>query len=460
MAIVGLRKRLPVVGKIKIGMSAPYGKPPVKFDHIELTGVQRDGQGALLPDPAALRRALDLLEKTGGTALTCGGCARADEVAKITGDPAFKRGLPRALDVMLPYNDLELNFPHEMQYFTSGVLWCHGDREKAWRRPKTGTRKVMQRRGDKKVEVELPIFGDAVPWEPCGAACPYYGKPCKPHGRLFLILAAAPAIGSCYEFYTTSWNSIENIVNALTEITSWTGLPQWLPLRFEVQPRTLHVQELGVNTNQMIATIRYVGPAREFQQLAATNLRERAPVAHEIRQLEAFIKRDLAEPIPPDEVDAIVREYDVDKPPTVDLTPIESVPLIDPLAPDQAAEPEPVPAAGPEGPAPAEAAGQAPASADDETYTDEPEQAPLPVEAEAPVPVRDPASAPERPKISQGRRTLLSKTAENRTRESGIEDGGHTLLSMLLAKRGIGSVSDVREDEFAEILAAVKTETL
>jgi len=54
MPIKILRHSLPSIGRAKIGQPRPRknGKmqPPEKWDHLELTSLERDGDGALTPD--------------------------------------------------------------------------------------------------------------------------------------------------------------------------------------------------------------------------------------------------------------------------------------------------------------------------------------------------------------------------------------------------------------------------
>jgi len=65
---------LPVVGYIKIGQASEKTSKlkgaPYRFDHIEITGRQRDAEGRLFLDPFATAK---LIEQG---AATCGGCER------------------------------------------------------------------------------------------------------------------------------------------------------------------------------------------------------------------------------------------------------------------------------------------------------------------------------------------------------------------------------------------------
>ena len=59
---------------------------------------------------------------------------------------------------------------------------------------------------------------------------------CKPYGRLPVMLEAAPFIGAFYTFRTTSWETIRNISSTLELLYGWFGSVMGLPLTLKMYP--------------------------------------------------------------------------------------------------------------------------------------------------------------------------------------------------------------------------------
>ena len=161
---------LPVIGRVQIGESGPSRKgaqkgPPRKFDHCEFRSTEKDLEGNFLFD---LETTMAVLE-TG--AKTCGGCKRSEQLAKQYGAAAYKDGLPVELEIGLPYDDLELNFPHRLAYFMYELaaafhtLWTKGRDEPGLRfiieedRALTTARLAMVRGLQLVIASGLTIFG-------------------------------------------------------------------------------------------------------------------------------------------------------------------------------------------------------------------------------------------------------------------------------------------------------------
>jgi hypothetical protein len=274
--IKGLGSGLPNIGYAKIGIGTPKDDKktrgaPIKFDHIELTGRERDRAGRLIPDLDIMR---ELVEHEAIT--TCGGCDRSKELG-------FKDGLPTRIPIRLPYADLELNVSTRMAMYRGGTAFCTGDLE-------TAQRLEVQGEGTAK-----PRFGAPQPHGPCGPGCPdFEATPtrCKPNTRFQFILGIQKCVGACYEFRTTSWNSTRNLVNSLRWIETETGgFLKGVPLFFEVSRQTVQPKSGGAATTAFVARVSFPGTTDQLVEAALENLKIRAPIMREIRRLEASIER-------------------------------------------------------------------------------------------------------------------------------------------------------------------------
>jgi hypothetical protein len=264
---------LPVIGYAKFGIASEKSSrlkgAPMKFDHIELTGRERDKDGRLIPDMDLMR---DLIEHPAIT--TCGGCARSKALG-------FPEGLPTRLPIRLPYNSLDLNFPNRLALYRGGTAFCTGDGERAERLT------VLQEGNGQR-----PEFGPPEPFGPCGAECPdFQSRRCKPNARLQFVLETQQNVGGCYQYKTTSWNSIRNIVGSLEAISGMTGgMLNWIPLFFEMSPQTVQPKGGGRANIAYIARVTHPGSPQQLLEAVKAALEVRAPLIGEIRKLEASIE--------------------------------------------------------------------------------------------------------------------------------------------------------------------------
>jgi hypothetical protein len=264
---------LPVIGYAKFGIASEKSSrlkgAPMKFDHIELTGRQRDKAGRLIPDLELMRELVEHPEIT-----TCGGCPRSKELG-------FEDGLPTKIPIRLPYNSIDLNFPNRLALYRGGTAFCTGDGERAERL------KVL-RQGNG----QPPVFGAPEPFGPCGQECPdFQSRRCKPNARLQFVLETQQNVGGCYQFKTTSWNSIRNIVGSLEAIAGMTGgMLNWIPLYFEMSPQTVQPKSGGRANIAFIARVTHPGSPQQLLESVKGQLEIRAPLIGEIRKLEASIE--------------------------------------------------------------------------------------------------------------------------------------------------------------------------
>lgn len=281
MSIKILRQGLPISGYLKIGAATPKNSPrkgaPEKWDHLELTGVERDQHGVLCPDIPLIKALLQM------GVPTCGGCARSQFLAEQYEEEILFQGLPTAVEIALPYDDPDLFFPHRLAYHRGRLAFCTGDGEVAERLKIVGKKNVNGKQVDQ--------YGQAEEYGPCGPECSdFQSRRCKPQAKLRFMLAHQHMVGGCYEFRTTSWNSIANLVNGIEMIqTVAAGVVRWLPLTFSIAPQTVTQKDGGPSSTQYIARVFYKGTHQELLEKVHGTLQIRSPLVEEIKAIEAGV---------------------------------------------------------------------------------------------------------------------------------------------------------------------------
>ena len=194
------------VGKIKIGYGRKGG-PPQKYDHFVITTLDRDEQGTFVPD----RQIMQMLGEN-----------------------------KRELEVMLPYDDRELNFPvFRALYFGAQQRRCTGDGVSA---EQPGNAIWINADGSRR---EWACLGKDCPWatgeawdrraEKGQKVLPSRPK-CKLHGILQVMLYTVPRIGGVHTFRTTSYYTIRSIQNSLALLHDLTrGNIAMIPLKMRFQ---------------------------------------------------------------------------------------------------------------------------------------------------------------------------------------------------------------------------------
>jgi hypothetical protein len=243
------------IGYIKIGDKGGKSGSPRKFDHFEIRSTEKTADGDLVPDDAMMAR---LGER------------------------------PTSLKIRLPFNDIDMVFNSTLAYYRGRNRFCWGDGE-------TAQRLTITQNG------EHPRFGPAAPFGPCGETCPdFVARRCKPLASLQVILEEQQQIGGAYLFKTTSWNSIRNIMTALTAIKAQAGgLLAWVPLTMKLVPQVVQPKDGGTANTAYIVQIVFEGSPQQLLTTVRELLGTRAPLIQELRELEAGLKA-----LPPAEEEA------------------------------------------------------------------------------------------------------------------------------------------------------------
>lgn len=116
---------------------------------------------------------------------------------------------PRRIPVML-MSDNPLS--QELAFWSATELKCHGDGLVAERVLSMGSAKDDNWKAAKDAGDKMFVYS------PCGMACQYLGKECKPHSVLNMQLAHALRIGATAYFTTTGMVSAGQLFSSLTDI--------------------------------------------------------------------------------------------------------------------------------------------------------------------------------------------------------------------------------------------------
>lgn len=126
---------------------------------------------------------------------------------------------PTALDVRLPFDTRGENFYAQMVHYKGRTREreCNGE---TCLKPATQQRTPCERRA--------------------GRECP-----CKPYGRLAVILEKAPTFGGLYVFRTTSWETVNSLQTGLRMFQDQFGSLRGLPLTMQMYPAEVRYKQDG-----------------------------------------------------------------------------------------------------------------------------------------------------------------------------------------------------------------------
>jgi hypothetical protein len=236
-------QRLAINTRVAIGMKDPAKGYPKKIDYFLFTYKNPEGEWVENKDLA--RRMADKYSKV---------------VPERDGKPEVR--LPvREFEIVFLSDSIDEVFRTELAWWSATEKICGGDGVSAQRIASKVTNKALL--------AEYP-GARAVPWAPCGDACPdRQSKACKPSGTLLFIMAADPVIGSVASFNTTSWKTVVQIHSSLQQIKMLTGgRLKGIPLMMVLKPgKTKYKDKDGVAKSGTAYFVNIEFRAHDFKRL-------------------------------------------------------------------------------------------------------------------------------------------------------------------------------------------------
>jgi len=171
--------RVPIVGTLKIGELEEGGKRPKKLDYMRLCMASATGDNRYLDHP-------DMVE--------------------------FNKSKSKSLTIELVSEDPRINLEIVYAMGGNGFILCRGNGVEAERR--------INNRNEMVPDAVFKPVGKGV----CGDGCPFFqaGK-CKLASTLYFRIPGKTAIGSVWQFRTTSWNTAQDLLGAMNSLKALTG---------------------------------------------------------------------------------------------------------------------------------------------------------------------------------------------------------------------------------------------
>ncbi len=188
---------------------------------------------------------------------------------------------PRRIPVMLMADN---PLSQELAMWSASELKCHGDGILAERVLSMGSAKDDNWKAAKDAGEKMFVYS------PCGKACQYFGKDCKPHSSLQMQLSHALRIGATAYFTTTGIVSAGQLFSSLTDIAeavhnkglSLRGMPMDLVLS------SFRANHEGKPSVQPCVFLDLRASSRkELDKILAENAWVPVRIEHGVRQIEA-----------------------------------------------------------------------------------------------------------------------------------------------------------------------------
>lgn len=268
---------LPPVGYLKVGgfkeeirvaRSGRKWHPPEKYDHFLVTTTERDVTDNLVPD-------------------------------KMIHDVLGPK--PTSVPIILLYDDPRLNMPTQFVYYSGTHRACYGDGE------------IASRRKFKKVGSEVVWENE---WNVVSCPCKLLNDKCKPTGTLRCLLPIAPTVGGCYQYRTTSWNSISGCLNSQEVILAATGgILRGLPLELRLVNRA--VATPTGNVVMPLVHVQFAGTLEQLYESTRGIAEQRRVMLQDVEKLEVQARLSLSAGLPalsPEEDAQFAAEFYPDAP--------------------------------------------------------------------------------------------------------------------------------------------------
>jgi len=259
--MIKLALQLAETGKIKIGgkgeertsRNGGTYRLPVKFDHFEITTLDRDKNGDFIVDKEMMKH---------------------------------YPPQPKSLNIFFLFDDIDMVFPTQYALFSGSECKCSGDGVKANRKLKTG---VME---------EVDCDPDT---------CHFYqNKQCKIGGVLNCLISESQSVGGIYKLRTHSFHSVRNILSSLVLIRSMTnGILSDINFTLSISPKQVNVD--GKTTTVHILNLEYKGLRKGLLDVVRSIKQERLSFNYDMKKIE--LKSEEIKDMSADEIKDITEEW-------------------------------------------------------------------------------------------------------------------------------------------------------
>ena len=259
--MIKLALQLAEIGKIKIGKKGKEiiskagnkFRPPVKFDHFEVTTANRDGNGDLVLDTEIMEH--------------------------------YPKD-PKTLNIFFLFDDIDQNFQTRYALFSKSECKCSGDGVVAMRKLKSGQMEEV----------------DCDP-----ETCQFYqNKQCKISGVLNCLLAESQTVGGIYKLRTHSFHSVRNILSSLVLIQELTGgILSGIKFQLTISPKAASVE--GRATTIQVLNIEYRGLRKNLLDTVLDIKKDRIAFGTNMKQLE--LKEESIKEMTADQIQEISEEF-------------------------------------------------------------------------------------------------------------------------------------------------------
>ena len=183
---------------------------------------------------------------------------------------------PTALDIMLLYDDIDLNFYTFYGLYKGRKCLCHGDGRMAIRRKKDGSQEeIVCDRNNCKFS-KKDENGN---------------QQCKLNGILQVLLKESNIVGGVHIFRTTGWNSCSNLIASMLLIQNITGgMLAGIPLKMTLQPKSVLPE--GSNSYRTVYVVNIIYPQSQEKLLetAVEIAKRRMTAGVELRKIHQKAK--------------------------------------------------------------------------------------------------------------------------------------------------------------------------
>ena len=266
--------RLQEVGAIKIGRLGDkleskrkqgyyYGQPK-KLDHFLVVTKEKDASGNFIVN---------------------------QEIMKKLGEH------PTSLDIMLLYDDIDLNFYTYYGFYQGKKCLCHGDGETAIRKKRDGSQEKIV------CDINTCAFAKK---DSEGT------QKCKLNGVLQVLLKEADIVGGVYVYRTTGRNSCYNLIASMLLVQSITGgMLAGIPFKLTLQPKMVSPENSSDYWKVFVVNIIYPYGQQRLLETAIDIAKRRMTAGVELKKIHDRARQLISAPLEESDEEAqdIVNEF-------------------------------------------------------------------------------------------------------------------------------------------------------